>query len=245
VIVAKPHFSFRPGLSASIKSSPPTAAKGSHQGALYPTIPAVNMDEYSVISMPDQKATGNKPAVEPPQSIQLLLPYAKELMSTLKSSMPELEAMLRGKATSPTSSTLIKISKPNEYDAGDVVLFHPIRLQRSKSSAPMLLHLQKPKPYILMDLSSYAAFGIRPGRMPDLFLAKLKEKPRKCFFENDEEMARELGETTGEFFRVRAEPGPKFSSKTPARPPPPEHHSPGPRAKGPLQNVFGKVRELV
>lgn len=72
------------------------------------------MDEYSVISMPDQKATSNKPAIEPPQSIQLLLPYAKELMLTLKSSMPELEAMLRGKATSPTSSTLIKISKPNE-----------------------------------------------------------------------------------------------------------------------------------
>jgi len=77
----------------------------------------------------------------------------------------------------------------------------------------MLLHLQKPKPYILMDVSSYAAFGIRPGRMyashskdyltnllmthgltyplpapfrPDLFLAKLKEKPRKCFFEVSE-----------------------------------------------------------
>jgi len=111
MIVAKPHFSFRPGLAASVKSSPPTAAKGSHQGALYPTI---NMDEYSLISMPDQKATSNNPAVEPPQSIQLLLPYAKELMSTLKSSMPELEAMLRGKGSSPTSSTLIKISKPNE-----------------------------------------------------------------------------------------------------------------------------------
>ena len=63
--------------------------------------------------------------------------------------------------------------------------------------------------------------------------------------QDDEEMARELGETTGEFFRVRAEPGPKFTSKTPARPPPPEHHSPGPRAKGALQNVFGKVRDFV
>ncbi len=46
-----------------------------------------------------------------------------------------------------------------------MVIFHPIKLQKSKSSAPILMHVERPKPYILMDFASYGAFGIRPGRM--------------------------------------------------------------------------------
>ena len=51
------------------------------------------------------------------------------------------------------------------YEEGDIVLFHPVRLQRSKSTAPVVLHLEKPKPYIFMDHSSFPTFNIRPGRM--------------------------------------------------------------------------------
>lgn len=61
-------------------------------------------------------------------------------------------------------------------------------------------------------------------------------------------MGRELGEKSGEFFRVRAEPGPlKFtasSGKPPSRPPPPARHQ-EPRSPGPLQQVFGRMREMV
>lgn len=101
-------FSSRPGLSASIRSSPPTAARDSRPSTLYPNL---NMDEYSVISM-DAVNEGSTPA--PPEDVQQLLPYANKLMSTLQGSMPDLEAMLQRRATSPASNTLIKISKPSE-----------------------------------------------------------------------------------------------------------------------------------
>ena len=61
-------------------------------------------------------------------------------------------------------------------------------------------------------------------------------------------MAKELGEKHGEFFRVRAEPGPlkmeTFLRKPPTRPLPPGRHQ-EPRSPGPLQQMFGKVRDMV
>ncbi len=54
---------------------------------------------------------------------------------------------------------------PSRYNKGDVVIFFPIKLQRSKSTAPILMHVDRPKPYMIMDIASYGAFGIRPGRM--------------------------------------------------------------------------------
>ena len=40
---------------------------------------------------------------------------------------------------------------------------------------------------------------------PDLFLAKLSDKPQKLMFEEQREMVAEIGQGTGEFYRVKAE----------------------------------------
>ena len=69
----------------------------------------------------------------------------------------------RGGGTSLTTSFCF--APPSRYNEGDIVLFHPVRLHRSKSTAPVMLHLEKPRPYMFMDHTSYAAFNIRPGRM--------------------------------------------------------------------------------
>ena len=79
--------------------------------------------------------------------------------------------------------TLIKIAKPREYVLinrpyffllhtlppsryiqGDIVLFSPLRLP-SKNVVPMILHTEKPYPYIIMDSSSYTSVGIRHGKV--------------------------------------------------------------------------------
>ena len=61
-------------------------------------------------------------------------------------------------------------------------------------------------------------------------------------------MAKELGAKDGEFFRVRAEPGPlKMGTslrKPPTRPLPPGRHQ-EPRSPGLLQQMFGRVRGMV
>ena len=54
---------------------------------------------------------------------------------------------------------------PSRYEKDDIVLFHPVRMQKSGSSSPAVLHLEKPRPYIFMDDSCLSAFNIRPGRM--------------------------------------------------------------------------------
>lgn len=51
------------------------------------------------------------------------------------------------------------------YEKDDIVLFHPVRMQKSGALSPAVLHLEKPRPYIFMDDSSHSAFGIRPGRV--------------------------------------------------------------------------------
>ena len=58
-----------------------------------------------------------------------------------------------------------ELSFPHRYDEGDIVLFHPVKLHQSKATAPAVLHLERPKPYIFMDHTAYGAFNIRPGRM--------------------------------------------------------------------------------
>ena len=54
---------------------------------------------------------------------------------------------------------------PARYEKDDIVMFHPVRTQKSASTTPVMLHLEKPKPYMFMDESCFTAFSIRPGRM--------------------------------------------------------------------------------
>lgn len=51
------------------------------------------------------------------------------------------------------------------YITGDLVLFNPIRLPESKTTVPIILHAEKPAPFLFMEPVSYAGFGIKPGRV--------------------------------------------------------------------------------
>ena len=50
------------------------------------------------------------------------------------------------------------------YQPGDIVLFHPLG-NPGTSVQLNLLHLNKPKPYGILQPECYADFGFRPGRM--------------------------------------------------------------------------------
>ena len=113
--------------------------------------------------MPDEH---KKSAVPPPMpsDVQTLIPQAAKLSRLLQSNVTSLESIVKSSAMTPYSG-FVKIAKPTQYEEGDVVLFHPTKMHRSKSTAPAMLHLDKPRPYVMMDFSSYNNFNIRPGRM--------------------------------------------------------------------------------
>jgi hypothetical protein len=106
-----------------------------------------------------------------------------------------------------------------------VVLFNPVRLPVSKTTAPIILHMEKPCPYIFMDPACYPLFGIKPGRIPDLLVGRITERPRVFRYEEDKEMGGEFPSVKGEFYRVKVERTAFMfvQSKAPPRPPPPKN----------------------
>ena len=59
-----------------------------------------------------------------------------------------------------------------------------------------------------MDRNRYSSFGIRPGRIPDLLVGRLLERPRLYRFEDDKEMQAEFRDIKGEFYRVKVDATP-------------------------------------
>ena len=62
------------------------------------------------------------------------------------------------------SMTSLYVPHVHSYVMGDVVLFYKTQ-PLSNSAHAALLHAKKPYPHILMDVSSYASFGIKSRRM--------------------------------------------------------------------------------
>jgi serine/threonine protein kinase len=223
----------RPGtpVDRSRSQTSPSSRKVPHSPGLYPPLGAgggsPDLTEYSIITMassPDrQNSEGALSGLASPDNIELLLPHASQLMGALKDGLKDLGQSLAMENSVSGERAFVKIARPREYIQGDLALFNPIRLPKSKTTIPIILHTEKPCPYIFMDTTSYSSFGIRPGRIPELIVARLTERPRAFRFEEDREMATEFPDIKGEFYRVRVEPTPfKFlQSKAPPRPPPP------------------------
>jgi hypothetical protein len=214
------------------QSSPSSGSRSPHSPTLYPALDrgAPDLREYSIISMPEggperQSSEGAQAAVPGPESVEWLMPHASQLMSDLKQGLKDLSQSLVVESTVSAERTLVKIARPREYIQGDVVLFNPVRLPVSKTTAPIILHMEKPCPYIFMDPACYPLFGIKPGRIPDLLVGRITERPRVFRYEEDKEMGGEFPSVKGEFYRVKVERTAFMfvQSKAPPRPPPPKN----------------------
>lgn len=130
-----------------------------------------------------------------------LLVMSQELANSLKSSLPALRELTQPKR----DGLMLRIGAPSDYRKGDVAAFVPFKMNRG-FTLPSVLHLRGSKPCMLMDIRSFSALDIMPGRMPQLLFARLTESPRHLRLENHEQMAKDLGEEKGDFYRVNAEP---------------------------------------
>ena len=89
--------SSRPGITASIKPAlgTPTPKTPGGSSPLYPTL---NMDEYSVISMPGQNGgqkDGAATNTMTPQSVHALIPHASQLSTALQSNISSLDSLMK------------------------------------------------------------------------------------------------------------------------------------------------------
>lgn len=92
-------FVLRPGLSSGVRSRSQTTPLKPSSPALYPALHgAPDLRDYSIISMPSETERQNSEGaignLGGPDSVELLIPHASQLMSALKDGLKDLSQSL-------------------------------------------------------------------------------------------------------------------------------------------------------